>query len=366
MYMKFIKKAAAAALVIVLMIPVINGCAKNMGISILEKTGLGEKQPSRYDAQFLDLFDTVTSIVGYADDKEKFTAFAQAFHDELEQYHRLYDIYNDYEGINNLKTVNDNAGIAPVKVDRRIIDLLLTARAMDRETGERMNVAMGSVLSIWHEYRTAGIEDPAHALLPPMEELRAAAHHTDIDKLVIDEANSTVFLEDEKMSLDVGAIAKGYATEKVCEKLETDGLSHALISVGGNVRAIGARNDGSPWKVGIQNPDSGSGEKYIHSVSLASRSLVTSGSYQRYYTVEGKTYHHIIDPDTLLPSNRYLSVTVLCPDSGLADAMSTALFNMDLAEGKKLVNGMMETEAMWILPDGTEAYTEGFQSYIEH
>ena len=363
--MNFIKKAAAAALVIVLMIPVINGCAKNMGKSLLGKAGGGDKQLTRYDAQFLDLFDTVTSIVGYAGDKESFTAFAQEFHDELEQYHQLYDIYNDYEGINNLKTVNDNAGIAPVKVDQRIIDLLLTAREMDQKTGERMNVAMGSVLSIWHEYRTAGIGDPAHALLPPMEELKNASRHTDIDKMVIDEEHSTVYLEDEQMSLDVGAIAKGYATEKVCEKLEADGFTHALISVGGNVRAIGAKDDGGPWKVGIQNPDMEASEKYIHSVNVVDRSLVTSGSYQRYYTVDGKTYHHIIDPDTLMPSDRYLSVTVLCRDSGIADAMSTALFNMELEEGQALVNSMEATEAMWILPDGTEEYSEGFRSYME-
>lgn len=363
--MNLLKKAAAAALVIVLMIPVINGCAKNMGISLLGGSGVGEKQLTRYDAQFLDLFDTVTSIVGYAGDKESFTAFAQEFHDELEQYHQLYDIYNDYEGVNNLKTINDNAGIAPVKVDRRIIDMLLTAREMDRETGERMNVAMGSVLSIWHDYRTAGIGDPSHALLPPMEELKTASRHTDIDKMVIDKENSTVYLEDEKMSLDVGAIAKGYATEKVCEMLEADGFTNALISVGGNVRAIGAKDDKSPWKVGIQNPDMKAGDKYVHSVNLVDRSLVTSGSYQRYYTVEGKTYHHIIDPDTLMPSDRYLSVTVLCRDSGIADAMSTALFNMDLEEGKELVKSMKETEALWILPDGTEAYSEGFRSYME-
>lgn len=350
------KKAAAAAFVIVLIMPVIGGFVKNAG---------KQERLVRYDAQFLDLFDTVTSVVGYAKDKEAFTEFAQEFHDELEEYHQLYDIYEDYDGVANLKTVNDNAGVKPVKVDRRIIDLLLAAKEMDRETGERMNVAMGSVLSIWHEYRTAGIENPQNAKLPPVEALRTAAKHMDIDKVVIDETASTVYLEDKEMSLDVGAIAKGYATERVCEKLEADGFRNALISVGGNVRAIGTKEDGSPWKVGIQNPDMGSSEKYIHSVNLVDQSLVTSGSYQRYYTVEGKTYHHIVDPDTLMPSERYLSVTVLCKDSGIADAMSTALFNMELEKGKELVGKMGDVEAMWILKDGKEAYSEGFRDSME-
>lgn len=355
--MNIVKKAAAAVFIIILLLSVMNGFIKNSAKS---------SSLIRYDDQFLDLFDTVTSIVGYSKDKESFTGYVKMFHDELEQYHQLYDIYNDYEGISNIKTINDNAGMKPVQVDRRIIDMLLVAKEMDRKTGDKMNVAMGSVLSIWHDYRTAGIDDPEHAKLPSIEELRQAAGHTVIDKLIINEEESTVYLEDEKMRLDVGAIAKGYATERVCEKLEAAGFTNALISVGGNVRAIGAKEDGSPWKVGIQNPDMAGSEKYIHSVNLVDKSLVTSGSYQRYYTVDGKIYHHIIDPDTLFPSDRYLSVTVLCKDSGMADAMSTALFNMDLEQGKKLAESMNGMEAMWILADGTEEYSSGFKSNMLH
>lgn len=319
---------------------------------------------TRYDAQFLDLFDTITSVVGYAADKESFTAYVQELHDELEMYHQFYDIYNEYDGVNNIKTINDNAGIEPVKVDKKIIDLLDYAKEMDIKTGGEINVAMGSVLSIWHEYRTEGIDDPFNSKLPPMEELKAASAHMNIDDLVIDREASTVYLKDEKMSLDVGAIAKGYATEQVCQKLEADGFTKALVSVGGNVRSIGVKDDGSQWKVGIQNPDKENQEKYVQTVYVEDMSLVSSGSYQRYYTVDGKTYHHIINPDTLMPSDDYLEVSILCRDSGMADALSTAVFNMDLEDGKALIESLEEVEAFWILKDKTEVFSSGFKKHL--
>ena len=148
----------------------------------------------RYEASFLTLFDTVTTMVGYADSQETFTAQAQQIHDELLEYHQLYDIYNDYDGMNNLKTVNDNAGIAPVEVDARILDMLEFSKELYEETGGRVNVAMGGVLSLWHDAREAGIEDPANAYLPDQDALEEAARHADWSNVVIDEEASTVYL----------------------------------------------------------------------------------------------------------------------------------------------------------------------------
>ncbi len=320
---------------------------------------------TRYDAQFLQLFDTVTSVVGYAKDKETFTAYAQELHDELEVYHQLYDIYKEYDGINNIKTINDNAGIEPVVVDEKIIDMLELAKELDVKTNGYFNVAMGSVLSIWHGYRTMGIDDPETAELPPMEKLKAASEHMNIQDVVIDREASTVYLADPEMRLDVGAIAKGYATEMVCRKLEEDGLTNALVSVGGNVRAIGTKDDGSKWKLGIQNPDLSSETKYLHMIAVDDMSLVTSGVYQRYYTVDGVQYHHIVNPDTLMPWFEYDSVSILCKDSGIADALSTAVFNMTQEDGQALIESMDGVEAMWLYPDGSEKYSSGFQAYME-
>jgi thiamine biosynthesis lipoprotein len=129
----------------------------------------------------------------------------------------LYSIYHRFDGIENLCTVNEtvNGAHRTVTVDKRIIDMLIYAKEMHEKTNGVMNIAMGSVLSLWHNYRTVGKDNPNEAALPPMEELKTASQHTDISNLIIDEVNNTVTLTDPLMTLDVGAIAKGYAVERV-------------------------------------------------------------------------------------------------------------------------------------------------------
>ena len=321
-------------------------------------TGPKEPEKKQYTATFLTLFDTVTSIVGRADSEEAHMAVAQAIHDELLIYHQLFDIYNDYEGINNLKTVNDNAGLSPVVVDRAIIDLLLSCKEYYELSGGLVNVAMGSVLVLWHEARNDGLDDMANAYLPDSEKLAAAAEHMDFSQVVIDEAASTVFISDPEMRLDVGAVAKGWSAQRIAETAPA-GL---LISVGGNVIATGPKDEnGTPWRVGVQNPDGG--ESYLHTLNITGGSVVTSGDYQRCYLVDGKIYHHIIDPETLYPSTHWRSVTILCEDSGLADALSTALFLLPYEEGLALAE-KCGAQAMWVNEAGEQFYTPGFAEYI--
>ena len=312
--------------------------------------------PRQYTATFLTLFDTVTTVVGPGETEDAFQAKAQKVHDDLLYYHQLFDIYQEYEGINNLKTVNDQAGIAPVTVDRAILDLLLDCKRYYTLTGGKVNAAMGSVLSLWHDARTDGLRDPRSARLPNTDQLTAAAEHTDIHGVIIDEEASTVFLSDPELRLDVGAVAKGWATQRVAEKAPA-GL---LISVGGNVCATGPKNGDTPWVIGIRNPE---GEENLHTLYIMEGTVVTSGDYQRTYWVEGKQYHHIIDPDTQMPSSYWRSVSVVCEDSGMADALSTALFLLPLEEGKTLA-AQCGVEVLWVNADQQEYSTPGFGALI--
>lgn len=323
-------------------------------------------QLNKYSAYSFDYFDTATVITGYAESQEAFDGLADEALALLGEYHRLYNIYLRYDGLANLCTINDlTDGTHPtVTVDQRIIDLLVYAREMYEQTGGMTNVAMGSVLKLWHDYRTIGMDDIVNATLPPMDKLQDAAQHTDITKMVIDEENNTVTLTDPQMRLDVGAIAKGYATEQVAQWLEEQGVSGWLLNVGGNVRAIGNKADGTPWTVGLENPEDTSAE-YLAYLNLTDEALVTSGSYQRYYIVDGKSYHHIIHPDTLMPAEGYLSVSVICPDSGLGDALSTALFCMSVAEGKTLVESLEGVEALWMTADGAQTVSDGWNNYVK-
>ena len=338
------KRGIALLLLICL---VLSGCGR-----------VAEPEMKQYTATFLTLFDTVTSIVGRAESQEILMEKAQTVHDALLYYHRLFDIYNDYEGLNNLKTVNDHAGVAPVVVDRAIIDLLLDCKEYYELTGGKVNVAMGSVLVLWHEARNDGLNDIVNAYLPDGNALEEAAKHRDISCVVIDEAASTVFLTDAEMRLDVGAVAKGWSVQRVAENAPA-GL---LISVGGNVCATGPKDEnGTPWRVGVQNPDGG--DSYLHTLNITNQSVVTSGDYQRCYMVDGKIYHHIIDPDTLYPGTHWRSVTIVCDDSGLADALSTALFLLPYEEGLALAE-RCGAEALWVNEAGKKFYTPGFDELI--
>ena len=324
----------------------------------------------RYSTIFYDAFDTVTQVIAYCDSEEEFNRQMDALHADLLEYHRLYDIYNDYDGVVNVKTINENAGKAPVQVDDRILSMLELARQMYELTGGKINIAMGSVLGIWHDYREAAEQNASETdnTLPTQEELEAAAQHCDINDLVIDEDAKTVYLSDPEMSLDVGSVGKGYAVEMVAQAAEARGLTSALISVGGNLRAIGTKPDGSQWSGGVENPWNSSevytnGSSTVAAVKMSDLSLVTSGDYQRYYVVDGVRYHHLIDPDTLWPARYFDSVSVLSPDSGAADCLTTGLFCMPLEEGQKLVESLDGVEALWCTPDGDIISSNGWSDH---
>lgn len=335
-------------------------------IIVMLSTSSCNRALQKHQGSFLFLFNTITEIVAFTKSEDEFTELANFIKEELEIYHQLYDKYNSYDGISNIKTINDNAGKEPLKVDKKIIDLLKYSIDAYELSNGTVNIAMGSVLEIWHDYRTQGIDDPLNANLPPMELLEEANKHTNLDKLIIDETNSTVLLADSEMRLDVGSIAKGYASERVAQSAIEKGYTDFLLSVGGNVIAVGGKGkEKEPWNVGIQNPDK-EAEKYsLFTLALNDLSLVASGDYERYYTVGGKKYHHIIDPDTLMPSEYFTAVSIICEDSGLADVLSTAIYNMPYEDGLALIEGLEDTEALWIFHDDSMKYSDGFESLIK-
>ena len=284
--------------------------------------------------------------------------------DQLKIYSDFYDIYNNYDGENNLKTINDNAGIAPVEVDQKIIDMLNLAKEFYTYSNGEFDITMGAVLKIWHTYREAGItlnEQGQNAPVPTYEELAAVKDERGWDKVVIDDEANTVFITDANVSLDVGGIAKGYAAEQVGADLENKGIGGGYVNVGRNIRLLGSKIDGTAWRIGITNPASTSGASLLALDVDPSYSVVTSGDYERYYTGEdGVRYSHIIDPQTLFPATYYHSVSIIGDDSGVCDCLSTTLFTMTVADGKKVVAAYeaatgKKVSVVWIMdPDKTQ------------
>ena len=319
---------------------------------------------SKYSTLFMDSFDTVTQLIGYCEDQETFDKWAGVVHDTMLHLHKLFDKYNSYEdeGIVNVHSLNQRAAKEPVEVDPLLFGLLTFCKSHYELAQEQTNIAMGSVLSIWHDYREIGSSDPARASLPPMDALTAANAHTSIDSLILDPENMTVYFSDPDMQLDVGAVAKGYAVEVVSQLLLSGDMPSFILSGGGNVRTGEPPLDGRKfWGIGIQDPDGailGTGD-IVETFFLCGMSVVTSGDYQRYYIVDGKNYHHLIDPDTLMPGDHFRAVSILTEDSGLADLLSTAAFLMPYEESRAFIESMDGVEALWILPDGSITMTDG-------
>lgn len=333
-------------------------------------TQTAESEYTRYSNSFFDTFDTLVVVTAYTKSEAEFTEYFEMIERRFQKLHKLYDIYNNYEGINNLKTINDQAGREAVAVDREIIDLILFAKEWHERTQGRVNIALGPVLRIWHEYRTEGLDDPQNAALPPLDLLQKAQEQTDLEQVVVDPEKRTVYLTDPGMSLDVGAIAKGYAVEMAVREAAAAGLESGVISAGGNVRVIGRPLDGvrERWAIGIHDPDASlfdESDNLLDTIFLTDGSVVSSGDYQRYYSVDGKRYHHLIDPETLMPAAHYRAVTVVTEDSAVADYLSTELFLLPYAESRALADSLDGVEAIWVMPDGAVKITGGLEGMLK-
>ena len=353
--MNRMKRIISLALAAVLSLSIFTGC---------------EKKPeyTKYNGSIWDSFDTIISTVSYHETEEEYKEFMKYTQERYRYLHELFDIYNNYDGLVNAKTINDNAGVAPVKVEKELFDLIEFSIDWYHKTGGKVNIAMGSVLKIWHDVREyAEFNTP---ILPDMAKLEAANQHTSIDSIVLDKENMTVFITDPEASIDLGAVAKGYATEIICAELAEKYPSFA-ISAGGNVRVNGSPMDErTRWGIGVQNPNVD--ENYLMiggNIDLAflhgSQSLVCSGGYQRFFVLDGERYHHLIDPETLYPENIYNGVSILCNDSGMADALSTAIFMMQPEEALSFIDTIPDAECMLVLTDGSMMLTEGFKGYLQ-
>lgn len=318
----------------------------------------------KFDITLYEYFDTVTDFTAYCENEEEFEKYKNLVEEEMAKYHKLFNNYDFFDGINNVTTINKNAGTGKVKVDQAIIDLIKEGKKWYKETDGDINIAYGRVLQVWSDYREEGLNDKKNARLPSDEELKKASEHQNIDAIEINEDEGTVYINDSNVQIDIGGIGKGYATELIKNDLIKNGLKNGLLSVGGDVAIIGENpKDGEDkFKVAIQDPSLSKDHPYLAVIALKNNSVVTSGDYQRYYEVDGKRYHHIIDPSTNYPSTNFRSVSVILDDIAKADALSTALFIKDLDKGKKLLE-KYKAEAMWIDQNNNIYKTDGWDKY---
>ena len=271
-----------------------------------------------------------------------------------ETYHKLTDRFNEYPEINNIYYINNHPD-EWIKVEKNLLDLIEYGKLAYEISFGKFNIALGSVIDVWHEYRTK------EEGLPTSNELEEANKYTSIDNIEIDEENKRIKIK-EGTVLDLGGIAKGYATEVVSQHLESKDVTKYLINAGGNIKVGLGPRENNTWRVGIEEPVKD--DRGIYKIlNVKNVAVVTSGGYERFYEYGGKIYHHIINPGTLYPSKYMKSVTIITPDSAYADILSTTLFNMSVEEGMEFIKMRDDVEAIWYVDKDNIYYSEGIDKY---
>lgn len=242
----------------------------------------------------------------------------------------------------DVNLINENAGIKPVKVDSETYFVLQKAKEYAKISNGDYDPTIGPLTELWDISQT----DENRDRLPSEGEIKAAMALIDYEKLeLLDDQN--VFLQEKGMKINLGSIAKGYAGDQAKKVLAENGVESAIIDLGGNVYAYGDKA-GDPWRIGVQDPNESTGVK-LGTLNIKDKSIVSSGSYERYFTYNERRYHHILDPKTGYPTdNGLLGVTIISDSSIDGDALSTTLFVLGLEEGKKLVDQMDGLEAIFI------------------
>lgn len=212
-------------------------------------------------------------------------------------------------------------------------------------------------LSIYPIVRAWGFTTGSYQV-PDEAEIQALLPLVDYRKIQYDAADGTVTLP-EGMEIDLGSVAKGYAGQLAAQMLREHGVQSALLNLGGNVQTVGAKPDGSPWQIGIKDPQ---GEDAMMVLSVEDQAVVTSGGYERYFEQDGQTYWHIIDPSTGHPADSGLiSVTIVGDEGVICDGLSTALFVMGLEKAADLWAQSGDFEAVFVTASGEVYITEGLR-----
>ncbi len=296
----------------------------------------------RYSTEFFGYFDTVVSLDGKFESKGDFQRACEIVEDTVSEYHYIFDIHTNGE----LKELNEKGSL---DVSDELLDAIKFGIDAENKTLGYCNIAMGSVLSLWHDARESEVP-----YLPSFQLLQKMSEFTDIDKIIIEGNRVTL---PEGMTLDLGGIAKGYVSDILRERLEKEGFNNLIVNMGGNVIVLGNK-DGEGWKVGVKDPENEG--SLADTVSISDSSLVTSGNYERYFEYGGVRYHHIISPDTLFPSEDYLSVSILYHESRWADALSTALFSASVEDAYRILESFSDIGVLWIKDNGQKIYYGSF------
>lgn len=299
------------------------------------------------------LFNTICTLTVYSEENpdESAEEIIEGAFDLCEEYENMFS--RTIEG-SDIDRINNSNG-QPVEVSPDTVDIIGEAVRYGEISGGAFDITTAPLSILWD------FEGDAPSV-PPAGEIEELLKTVDYTKIRVE--GSTVTLEPPAKAIDLGAIAKGYITDRLVEYLTDKGVTSAIISLGGNIYAIGT-SDGRPFRIGVQDP-AGEGGAILGYVEISNKSVVTSGDYQRFFVQDGKVYHHILDPETGYPTDNGLaSVTIISDRSTDGDALSTSCFVLGLEDGMELVNGIDGVEAIFVDHDGNMYFSDGFGTGME-
>lgn len=304
--MRFIKAFSALILIIILV-----GCSNENEVNTSKTTSTTTVNDTIPASKEFFAMDTYMEVDAYGNNGEKAVAKAE------KEVNKLDSILSTGKSTSEISKLNKNKKQV---VSADTMSLIKESVIISKETNSAFNPTIYPLMELW------GFTTKNY-YVPKDNEIKPLLNHMDIDNIKIDESKNEVSFKDNKMKIDLGAIAKGYTSSKIIDIFKDNNIKSGMVTLGGNVQVLGKKPDGSLWKVGIQNPIGE--DEYLGVLQTSDKAVITSGGYERNFTKNGKTYHHILDPSNGYSANNGLtSVTIISSDGTLADALSTSLFVM--------------------------------------
>ena len=268
--------------------------------------------------------------------------------DAVEEIKRIEKLFTTFDESSQTNLINRNAGIAPVKVDREVYDLIERSKKISALTQGAFDITYGSIdKRLWNFDKTM-------TSLPDAQTAKKLVRLINYQNVILDEKNCSVFLKEKGIRIGFGGIGKGYAAEKAKSLLQQKGVKSGIINAAGDLTAWGHQPNGKPWTIGIADPDTK--RQAFSFLEITNTSIATSGNYEKFVLIDGKKYSHTIDPKTGLPVRGIKSVTIICPNAEIADAMATPVMIMGIKTGLDMLNQIKGIAGI-VIDDNDKIYT---------
>ena len=332
-------------------------------LALLLTAGLASFRHFNADGEYSSdqfLMDTLVSIKVYGKNPDTLKAAVAKAYAEMRRIAELADSFPEpgtaAARSSDVCRINAQAGKGPVRVDGDILGMLVLAKKYCELSDGAFDVTVGPLMDLWG----FGGKNPH---LPPADRIASTLARVDSKDLVLNQQEGTVFLRRAGMKLDLGAVAKGYATEKALQVLKNHGIEKALIDAGGNIRVLGRNTHDAPWRIGIKDPRKS--DAIVAVLQMEDASAVTSADYYRGFEAGGKRYHHILDPRTGYPAGQNMSVTVVTRDAGLADILSTVFFVLPPEKAMAMAGKMTGVELVLVTADRRILHTPSLRGTVQ-